>query len=113
MLALAYPICDDINEQVLDYAVLTQEDQERGIDNTCGLRFFRKQDSCLPLLELIEFANPDWAGKFSVPAIKNAVLESFPDYARQYNEKGETMEERIGVDADAGTEFYRFSDSKG
>ena len=107
VLTIAYPICEDISEYVLEHAVLLPEDREKGIDNTCGFRFFRKQDSCLPLLELIEFTNPDWAGKFSMPAIKNAVLQFFPDYARNY-ENIATMEERIGFDADAGTEFYRF-----
>ena len=110
VLALAYPICDDINGRVLDYAVLMQEDQERGIDNTCGLRFFRRQDSCLPLLELIEFTNPDWAGKFSMPAIKNAILESFPEYAEWYNQNTSSQKEEIIYAADVGTVFYRFPD---
>lgn len=40
VLAVAYPFCDDLSAHARDLAFLTKYDQEHGIDNTFGFRFF-------------------------------------------------------------------------
>lgn len=109
VLAVACPVYDDINLDVQKRSVTMQVGLAKWAGNTCPYQFYPYCASCLPLLELIEFTNPDWAEKFSMAAIKNVVLQSFPDYVGKYN-KEEPDERQIVFASDAGAEFYHFPD---
>ena len=109
-LSVACPVYDDINLDVQKRSVTMQVGLTKWSGNTCPYQFYPYCASCLPLLELIEFTNPGWAGKFSMPAIKNAILESFPEYAEWYNQNTSSQKEEIIYTADVGTVFYRFPD---
>ena len=50
-----------------------------------GYIFFRGEDICLPLLELVR-GNDQWDWSLiNRPALMNAVWRSFPEYAAAYN----------------------------
>ena len=51
VLAIAYPMGDDLRDETLELAQLTERDRKSGIDNTCGFRFYRYEASCIPLYE--------------------------------------------------------------
>lgn len=110
VLALAYPICDDLLTKTVKMATLNPYDLENGIDNTCGFRFFRYEQSCIPLFELLNCTRQPWSGKINSAALKNAILASFPDYAREYNQN--CIEARQPAElqhtTDAGICFYSF-----
>ena len=110
VLSVACPVYDDINLDVQKRSLTMQVGLTKWAGNTCPYQFYPYCASCLPLLELIEFTNPGWAGKFSMPAIKNAILESFPEYAEWYNQNTSSKKEEIIYTADVGTVFYRFPD---
>ena len=110
VLSVACPVYDDINLDVQKRSLTMQVGLTKWSGNTCPYQFYPYCASCLPLLELIEFTNPGWAGKFSMPAIKNAILESFPEYAEWYNQNTSSQKEEIIYTADVGTVFYRFPD---
>lgn len=86
VLALAYPICDDLLPKTVEMAELNPYDRESGIDNTCGFRFFKYEQSCLPLFELLNCTRQPWSDRINLAALKNAILASFPDYAQKYNQ---------------------------
>lgn len=86
ILALAYPIGDDLLPKTLEMSVLNPYDRENGIDNTCGFRFFRYEQSCIPLFELLNCTRQPWCDRINIEALKNTVLASFPDYAQEYNQ---------------------------
>ena len=100
-LAIAYPLCDDVDEKTLDFALLTDRDRTEGIDNTYGFRFYTYQSSCVPLLELSQFTKDEWLTKINLPALQNAVVKNFPEYAANAEL---TWTEGCGVD------FYQFQD---
>ena len=110
VLSVACPVYDDINLEVQKRSLTMQVGLTKWAGNTCPYQFYPYCASCLLLLELIEFTNPGWAGKFSMPAIKNAILESFPEYAEWYNQNTSSQKEEIIYTADVGTVFYRFPD---
>ena len=80
VLALAYPICDSLLPETVKIAVLNPYDRENGIDKTCGFRFFKYEQSCLPLFQLLNCAQQPWSDRINTAALQNAVL-----YAREYN----------------------------
>lgn len=86
VLALAYPIGDDLLPKTLEMSALNPYDLEKGIDNTCGFRFFRYEQSCILLFELLNCTRQPWSGRINLAALKNAILVSFPDYAQEYNQ---------------------------
>lgn len=110
VLALAYPICDDLLAKTVETAALNPYDLENGIDNTCGFRFFRYEQSCIPLFELLNCTRQPWSGRINSAALKNTILASFPDYAQEYNQN--CIEARQPAELqhtpDAGTCFYSF-----
>ena len=110
VLSVACPVYDDINLDVQKRSLTMQVGLTKWAGNTCPYQFYPYCASCLLLLELIEFTNPGWAGKFSMPAIKNAILESFPEYAEWYNQNTSSQKEEIIYTVDVGTVFYRFPD---
>ncbi len=84
-LAVCYVIRDDFSKAVLDLSETTEYDREHGLDQTMGYIFFRGDDICLPLLELVQDNNQwDWS-LIDRPALMNAVWRSFPEYAAAHN----------------------------
>lgn len=110
VLALAYPICDDLLPKTLEMAALNPYDRENGIDHTCGFRFFKYEQSCLPIFELLNCTRQPWCDRINIEALKNAILESFPDYAQEYNQN--CIEARQPTEfqhtPNAGTCYYLF-----
>ena len=94
----------------METAALNPYDLEEGIDNTCGFRFFRYEQSCIPLFELLNCTRQPWSGRINSAALKNAILASFPDYAQEYNRN--CIEARQPAELqhtpDAGICFYSF-----
>ena len=74
------PICDSLLPETVKIAVLNPYDRENGIDKTCGFRFFKYEQSCLPLFQLLNCAQQPWSDRINTAALQNAVL-----YAREYN----------------------------
>lgn len=113
VLAIAYPLCEDLYEQTLNLATLTEHDRENGIETTLGYRYYTCELSPLPLFELWAYAEETWAGKIDYAALKNAILESFPDFAQKvYNAFARSEAELILPTPGAGTEFYHFPQAK-
>lgn len=110
VLAIAYPLCSELFEETLDRAALTEHDRAQGIHNTCGYRFYSYQTSCLPLYEMLPFAEDTWGTRIDPAALKNAILKYFPDYGSGDGFSGlQMMEgERLQETPGAGTDFYRF-----
>lgn len=110
VLALAYPICDDLLPKTVEMAALNPYDRENGIDNTCGFRFFKYEQSCLPLFQLLDCTRQPWCDRINIEALKNVILESFPDYAQKYNQNCiEALQPaELLHTPGAGTRFYSF-----
>ena len=114
ILSIAYPLCDDLSEAARDFATLTEYDEEHGIDNTFGFRFFSYESSCVPLFELLRIDEEvPWAKKVNEIALKNAILKFAPSYA-QWNNKGDPpfvpdKDEMILCNPNEGINFYQFS----
>ena len=84
-LAVCCVIRDDFSKAVLDLSETTEYDREHGLDQTIGYIFFRGDDICLPLLELVR-GNDQWDWSLiDRQALMNAVWRSFPEYAAAYN----------------------------
>ena len=81
-LALAYPIREDLMFHTRVFAALMPTDRERGLDNTFGYCFYPFEVSCIPLFELLEYGERDWADKIDIAALKNAILKFYPDYLK-------------------------------
>lgn len=113
-LALAYPICDDLLTKTVAMAALNPYDRENGIDNTCGFRFFKYEQSCLPIFELLNCTRQPWSDRINIEALKNVILASFPDYAQEYNQNCiEALQPAELLRApDAGTLFYFFPEEE-
>lgn len=110
VLALAYPICDDLLIETAETAALNPYDLENGIDNTCGFRFFKYEQSCTPLFELLNCTRQPWSDRINLAALKNAILASFPDYAQEYNQNciEACQPAELQHTPDAGICFYSF-----
>lgn len=107
MLALAYPIREDLMFHTRVFAALMPTDRERGLDNTFGYCFYPFEVSCIPLFELLEYGERDWADKIDIAALKNAILKFYPDYLKPdlYERQNRPS---IAATPGAGTDFYRF-----
>ena len=110
VLAIAYPYCEDLYDQTKALAALTRYDLENGIENTYGYRFYPYALSPLPLFELWAYAQETWGGQINYAALKNVILETFPDYAKE-RYKGSALTEDVMIQPSpgAGIEFYHFS----
>ena len=129
-LAVCCVIRDDFSKAVLDLSETTEYDREHGLDQTIGYIFFRGDDICLPLLELVR-GNDQWDWSLiDRQALMNAVWRSFPEYAAAYNmreqqgkndcfgmllltfgietELRSSMENMIVLTPGVGTQFFNF-----
>lgn len=107
VLAVAYPYCGGMNEEVLALAALPQDAQGSG-EEYYGYRFYPYSLSPLPIYELAAYDDCGIAEFFDMAALKNTIAENFPDYAEKHNRLAEREEDRIETTPGAGTDFYRF-----
>lgn len=135
ILSICYPMCEDLSDATLRTARLLPEDRELGIDQTMGYRFFSKEDSCLPIFELL-VSHPEWSksGMIDSAALMNAVNKYHPNYFTSHNwqvlqglhDPTRQFAQSIGLNSiksdqlpviiltpEKGTDFYRFPGTGG
>ena len=105
-LTIAYPLCEDLTYKTKRLGQQTDYDLEHGIDNTYGFRFYTYRSSCLPVFELLQYADETWESKINVGALKNAILKFHPDYAEDTPCIPPDME--LIMSPGAGFDFYAF-----
>lgn len=105
-LAIAYPLCDPLTERARACAMTA------GRQDPWGYRFYRYELSCIPLFELMEYGAAPWRDRFRQAALKNAILEHFPDYAASdaARSPGRPQDARLLPTPGAGFGFYPFSE---
>ena len=110
VLALAFPLFEDVREKTAMLAVAAPSTSEDGEDSDFAYHFYPHEQSCLPLFELLPYAEKTWAKQINAAALKNAILELFPDYAREDAEEYAELPigEQILFTPGAGTDFYEF-----
>lgn len=109
-LALAFPFFEDVRENTAALAVSAPSASEGGENSDFAYHFYPYKQSCLPLFELLPYAEETWAKQINVAALKNAILELFPDYARENAEEYAELPvgDQILFTSGAGTNFYKF-----
>lgn len=106
ILAVCHPVWEsDLSDSVLRCARQTDYDTERGIDYTLGYQFFSKEVSCAAVFELLPY-HPEWLtdGRVCLPALMNAILKYWPEYAVSFNAR-----EQVGLNDGIGL-FLRSMD---
>ena len=99
VLAVCHPVWEtELSSGVLSYARQTDYDVEHDIDNTLGYQFFTKKESCVVIFELLA-SRSEWlsSGLVDLPALMNAILKYWPEYAVSYN-----LHEQSGLNDGAG-----------
>lgn len=109
-LALAFPFFEDVRENTAALAVSAPSASEGGENSDFAYHFYPYEQSCLPLFELLTYAEETWAKQINTAALKNAILKCFPDYAREDAEEYANLPigEQILFTPGAGTDFYKF-----
>ena len=109
-LALAFPFFEDVRENTAALAVSAPSALEGGENSDFAYHFYPYGQSCLPLFELLTYAEETWAKQINTAALKNAILKCFPDYAREDAEEYANLPigEQILFTPGAGTDFYKF-----
>ena len=104
VLAVSHPAwAADLSGSVLRHARQTDYDTEHGINRTLGYKFFSKEVSCVVIFELLQY-HSEWLtdGRVHLPALMNAILEYWPEYAVTFN-----AHEQAGLNDGAGL-FLRY-----
>ena len=86
-LAVSHPVwAADLSGSVLCHARQTDYDTGQGINRTLGYKFFSKEVSCVVIFELLPY-HSEWLtdGRVDLPALMNAILEYWPEYAVTFN----------------------------
>ena len=99
VLAVSHPAwAEDLSEGVLRHARQTDYDTEHDINHTLGYKFFSQKQSCVAIFELLQY-HPEWltSGRVNLPALMNAILEYWPEYAVSFN-----AHEQAGLNDGAG-----------
>jgi len=129
VLAVCYPMQDDLSSAATSLARLTDYDSEHGLDNTKGYLFFTEKDSCMPVFELMG-TRPEWVKNINKAALMNALYTYHPKYTITHNElESQGLNDHLGLMAmsmgtdvelrsspdkiisffkQAGTEFFHF-----
>ena len=109
-LALAFPFFEDVRENTAALAVSAPSASEGGENSDFAYHFYPYEQNCLPLFELLTYAEETWAKQINTAALKNAILKCFPDYAREDAEEYANLPigEQILFTPGAGTDFYKF-----
>lgn len=110
VLAIAYPYCDELVEETVNFASLLDDERKQGIDRTMGFLFYTYEMSCLPVFELLDDAAETWGTKVNEAALKNAILKSFPSYAQKYARDNPDFppDQLVTQTPGAGTIYYSF-----
>ena len=104
VLAVSHPAwAADLSGGILRHARQTDYDTEHGINHTLGYKFFSQKQSCVVIFELLQY-HPEWltSGRVDLPALMNAILEYWPEYAVSFN-----AHEQAGLNDVAGL-FLRY-----
>ena len=99
VLAVSHPTwAADLSGSVLRHARQTDYDIEHGINHTLGYKFFSKEVSCVVIFELLPY-HSEWLtdGRADLPALMNAILEYWPEYAVTFN-----AHEQAGLNDEVG-----------
>ena len=110
MLAVAYPLCDDLNARTQDWGLLLKEDEDQ-LKERCGIfscRFYPYGLSSIVLFELLECPDQPWEPQINRAALHNIIMERFPNYVteREKNDPYLPSELKILETPGAGAEFY-------
>lgn len=100
-LAVAYPKYDDLSDGARGLAEQFDDGSARTNDQMPGYLFFRDEDSCVPLFELVFASNGSDVPSINRAALMNAVYQFHPEYAAQYN-----MAEQAGANDGIGQFFH-------
>ncbi len=84
VLAVCFPMQDELSSAAVDLSRLTDYDAVHGLDSTMGYMFFSERDSCIPLFELLE-PRSQWQNCIDKAALMNAICEYHMDYALTHN----------------------------
>ena len=99
-LAVSHPVwAADLSGSVLCHARQTDYDTEQGINRTLGYKFFSKEVSCVVIFELLPY-HSEWLtdGRVDLPALMNAILEYWPEYAVTFNAHEQAgLNDRVGL----------------
>lgn len=110
VLAVAYPLCDDLNAWTQNRGLLLKEDEDQLKErfDIFSCRFYPYGLSSLALFELLECADQPWEPQINRAALHNMILERFPNYVteREKNDLYFPSAQRILETPGAGTEFY-------
>ena len=110
VLALAFPLFEDVREKTASLAVADPSGSEGGKNSDFAYHFYQYEYSCLPIYELLSYAENTWAKQINMAALKNAIVESFPAYVQEDEEEYADFPigDRIFYTDGAGTDFYKF-----
>ena len=115
LLAVCFPVWNtELSEAAIALAKMTDEDRRAGVSKSMCYAFFSKEDSCVPMYELVT-ERPLWEGIYiHVPALMNALWEFAPEYAMHLNGGQPDMDAPqpdgrrvIGMYPGEGTDFLR------
>ncbi len=84
VLAVCWPMQDDLSNAAVDLSLLTDYGAEYGLDAAFGYIFFSEKDSCIPLFELLE-PRAEWQNCINISALMNAIFKYHPEYAVKHN----------------------------
>lgn len=131
VIAIYRGMCDDLSSMAKGLSVPVGRRSLPGLPDVWGYFFFKKEDSCLPVFEMLPL-HPEWTdrGIIDKKALMNAILQKYPQYALQNNfqeQVGEndqlkkllkdagiaytpnrSLKNMISLSDEAGVEFYTF-----
>ena len=110
VLAVAYPLCDDLHTKTQNLGLLLKEDEDK-LEEHCNIfscRFYPYGLSSVVLFELLECSDQPWESQINRSALHNMILERFPKYVteREENDPDLPSTQKILATPGAGTEFY-------
>lgn len=85
-------MCDDLSSMAMDLSVPVSGESRAGMPDVWGYFFFEKEDSCIPVFEMLPL-HPEWSdhGIIDKAALMNTIFLKYPQYAIQNN-----LQEQLG-----------------
>lgn len=114
VLALSCPACDYLMDETLTAAHLLPSDLGDEEENNFEFRFFTYEQSCIPIFEIIESTPHKLAAQINIRALKNVILENYPEYAIRFNIAQRRLNQTCPTDRlfvpapEEGYNFYSF-----
>lgn len=99
LMAICYPIWEaEISEYTQHLALKNAYDEAHDINKTLGYLFFKRDDWCLPIFELL-ITRSEWVEKQIVDekALMNEIWRTHPEFAASYN-----VQEQAGLNDSLG-----------